>query len=178
MPVKFYLLLVVFFFVLQTVSAQDKYNLSGTIRDANTGETLIGATVKLSGKTNLATSTNNYGYYALTQPEGEYTVVVSYAGYVSVVKTIKLNKDLKLNEELKTANDLSEVTVRATNRKNENVKSAQMGLERIDMKSLNSIPVLLGEKDILKTIQLLPGVKSGAREIQVFMFGVALQTRI
>ena len=161
MPVKFYLLLVVFFFVLQTVSAQNKYNLSGTIRDANTGETLIGATVKLSGKTNLATSTNNYGYYALTQPEGEYTVVVSYAGYVSVVKTIKLNKDLKLNEELKTANDLSEVTVSATNRKNENVKSAQMGLERIDMKSLNSIPVLLGEKDILKTIQLLPGVKSG-----------------
>ncbi|KQS41571.1 TonB-dependent receptor [Pedobacter sp. Leaf194] len=161
MPVKFYLLLVVFFFVLQTVSAQNKYNLSGTIRDANTGETLIGATVKLSGKTNLATSTNNYGYYALTQPEGEYTVVVSYAGYVSVVKTIKLNKDLKLNEELKTANDLSEVTVSATNRKNENVKTAQMGLERIDMKSLNSIPVLLGEKDILKTIQLLPGVKSG-----------------
>jgi len=161
MPIKFHFSLIIIFFSIQIASAQNKYNLSGTIRDANTGETLIGATVRLSGKSNIATSTNNYGYYALTQPEGEYNVVISYAGYVSAIKTINLNKDTKLNEELKTANDLAEVTVSATNRKNENVKSAQMGLERIDMKSLNSIPVLLGEKDILKTIQLLPGVKSG-----------------
>lgn len=161
MPIKFYISIVLFFFSIQVISAQNKFNLSGTIRDANTGETLIGATVKLSGNTSAGTSTNAYGYYALTQPEGDYTVIISYAGYVSSSKTIKLNKDIKLNEELKTANDLEEVTVSATNRKNENVKSAQMGLERIDMKSLNSIPVLLGEKDILKTIQLLPGVKSG-----------------
>lgn len=161
MPFKFYFSFLLTFFFIQVISAQNKYNLSGTIRDGNTGETLIGATVRLSGTTSVATSTNNYGYYALTQPEGEYNVVISYAGYVSSVKSIKLNKDTKLNEELKTANDLADVTVSAKNRKNENVKSAQMGLERIDMKSLNSIPVLLGEKDILKTIQLLPGVKSG-----------------
>jgi len=161
MPLKFYFSFLLTFFFIQLISAQNKYNLSGTIRDANTGETLIGATVRLNGKTNIATSTNNYGYYALTQPEGEYNVVISYAGYVSAVKRISLNKDTKLNEELKTANDLADVTVSAKNRKNENVKSAQMGLERVDMKSLNSIPVLLGEKDILKTIQLLPGVKSG-----------------
>jgi len=161
MSFNFYFSFLLTFFFVQVVSAQNKFNLSGTIRDANTGETLIGATVRLSGTTSVATSTNNYGYYALSQPEGEYNVVISYAGYVSAVKRIKLNKDTKLNEELKTANDLAEVTVNATNRKNENVKSAQMGLERVDMKSLNAIPVLLGEKDILKTIQLLPGVKSG-----------------
>lgn len=161
MPLKFNFSFLLTFFFIQVISAQNKYNLSGTIRDANTGETLIGATVRLNGKTNIATSTNNYGYYALTQPEGEYNVVISYAGYVSIVKKITLNKDTKLNEELKTANDLAEVTVSASNRKNENVKSAQMGLERVDMKSLNAVPVLLGEKDILKTIQLLPGVKSG-----------------
>lgn len=161
MPLKFYFYLFPLFLLSQFVSAQSKFNLSGTVRDASTGETLIGATVKISGITTAATQTNAYGYYALTQPEGSYKVVISYAGYLSVSKEILLNKDTKLNQELQSANDLAEVTVSATNRKNENVKSAQMGLEKVDMKSLNSIPVLLGEKDVLKTIQLLPGVKSG-----------------
>ncbi|WP_316739786.1 TonB-dependent receptor [Pedobacter aquatilis] len=161
MRIKFYLLFFLFVLIVPSVFAQSKFNLSGTIRDAASGETLIGATVKLTGKTTVGTLTNDYGYFALTQPEGEYTVVISYAGYQSISKTINLNKDTKLNQELKSANDLAEVTVSANNRKNENVKSAQMGLERVDMKSLNSIPVLLGEKDVLKTIQLLPGVKSG-----------------
>jgi hypothetical protein len=161
MPLKFYLALLLFVFICTLSIAQNKYTISGTIRDASTGETLIGATIKINGNTSVGTASNNYGYYALTQAEGNYTVVISYAGYVSVSKEITLNKDIKLNEELKTANDLAEVTVSAKNKKNENVRSAQMGLEQIDMKSLNSIPVLLGEKDVLKTIQLLPGVKSG-----------------
>ncbi|RZK65350.1 MAG: TonB-dependent receptor, partial [Pedobacter sp.] len=161
MPLKPYLLILFLSFFSLTLFAQNKFTLSGTIRDASSGETLIGATVKITGATSAGTLTNNYGYFALTQPEGTYTVTISYTGFASVIKTINLNKDTKLNEELKDANDLAEVTVSANNRKNENVKSAQMGLERIDMKSLNSIPVLLGEKDVLKTIQLLPGVKSG-----------------
>nr|WP_315422564.1 TonB-dependent receptor [uncultured Pedobacter sp.] len=161
MSLKYYLALFSFLFLSTSVFAQKKFTLSGTIRDAGTGETLIGATVRISGASAAATLTNNYGYFALTQTEGTYTVAVSYTGYASIVKTISLTKDTKLNEELKSTNDLDEVTVNANNRKNENVKSAQMGLERIDMKTLNSIPVLLGEKDILKTIQLLPGVKSG-----------------
>ncbi|QNN41108.1 TonB-dependent receptor [Pedobacter roseus] len=161
MLIKHYLALFLLIFSGTALFAQNKYTLSGTIRDAGTGETLIGATVRISGASTAATLTNNYGYFALTQVEGTYTVAISYTGYASVVKTINLTKDTKLNEELKSANDLAEVTVNANNRKNENVKSAQMGLEKIDMKSLNSIPVLLGEKDILKTIQLLPGVKSG-----------------
>jgi len=161
MLIKYYLALFFLFFITTVTFAQNKFTLSGTIRDASSGETLIGATVRITGVSTAATLTNNYGYFALTQPEGSYTVSVSYTGYAAVVKTINLTKDTKLNEELKSAIDLAEVTVNANNRKNENVKSAQMGLERIDMKSLNSIPVLLGEKDILKTIQLLPGVKSG-----------------
>ena len=161
MLIKHYLALFFLLFTSTATFAQNKFTLSGTIRDASSGETLIGATVRITGASTAATLTNNYGYFALTQPEGTYTVSVSYTGYAAIVKTINLIKDTKLNEELKSAIDLAEVTVNANNRKNENVKSAQMGLERIDMKSLNSIPVLLGEKDILKTIQLLPGVKSG-----------------
>ncbi|OWK69974.1 TonB-dependent receptor [Pedobacter sp. AJM] len=161
MSIKFYLPIFLLLLFSSSVSAQNKFTLSGTIRDASSGETLIGATIKISGPANAATLTNNYGYFALTQTEGTYTVTVSYTGFIPVTKSITLNKDTKLNEELKSTNDLAEVTVNANNRKNENVKSAQMGLERIDMKSLNTIPVLLGEKDVLKTIQLLPGVKSG-----------------
>ncbi|NTE03402.1 TonB-dependent receptor [Agrobacterium tumefaciens] len=161
MSIKLYLPILLLFLFSSSVSAQNKFTLSGTIRDASSGETLIGATVKISGPANAGTLTNNYGYFALTQTEGTYTVTISYTGFVPIIKSINLNKDTKLNEELKSINDLAEVTVNANNRKNENVKSAQMGLERIDMKSLNSIPVLLGEKDVLKTIQLLPGVKSG-----------------
>ncbi|QPH38760.1 TonB-dependent receptor [Pedobacter endophyticus] len=161
MPNKNYLavlFLIVFHF---SVFAQNKFTLSGTVRDASTGETLIGATVRITGATTAAGLTNAYGYFALTQPAGSYTVAISYTGYATTSKTINLDKDLKLNTELRAANDLAEVTVSASNRKNENVKSAQMGLEKVDMQSLNSIPVLLGEKDVLKTIQLLPGVKSG-----------------
>ncbi|WP_316805785.1 TonB-dependent receptor [Pedobacter agri] len=161
MSIKQYLLILLFFISSSTLFAQNKFTLSGTIRDGSSGETLIGATIKLSGPSSAGTQTNNYGYFALTQPEGNYTVTISYTGFIPVTKNINLNKDTKLNEELKVGNDLGGIVIRANNRKNENVKSAQMGLERIDMKALNSIPVLLGEKDILKTIQLLPGVKSG-----------------
>ncbi len=161
MSIKFYVSILFICLIGSSVFGQNRFTLSGTIRDAGSGETLIGATVKISGTAVVGTLTNAYGYFALTQVEGTYTVTISYTGYAAVTKSISLNKDTKLNEELKSTNDLAEVTVSANNRKNENVKSAQMGLERIDMKSLNAIPVLLGEKDVLKTIQLLPGVKSG-----------------
>ncbi len=161
MSIKFYFSVLFIFLIGSSVFAQNKFTLSGTIRDAGSGETLIGATVKITGTASAGTLTNAYGYFALTQVEGVYSVTISYTGYAPITKSINLNKDTKLNEELKSTNDLAEVTINANNRKNENVKSAQMGLEKIDMKSLNSIPVLLGEKDILKTIQLLPGVKSG-----------------
>ncbi|WP_316799844.1 TonB-dependent receptor [Pedobacter frigidisoli] len=161
MPIRYSLAIIFIFAFNISVFAQNKFTLSGTIRDASSGETLIGATVRITGPSSAATLTNAYGYFALTQSEGTYTLTISYTGYANQVKTIVLNKNLKINEELKAANDLAEVTVSANNRRNENVKSAQMGLEKVDMQSLNSIPVLLGEKDVLKTIQLLPGVKSG-----------------
>ncbi|RZL45190.1 MAG: carboxypeptidase-like regulatory domain-containing protein, partial [Pedobacter sp.] len=139
MPVKQYLLLLFLTFFSLASVAQNKYTLSGTIRDASSGETLIGATIKITGASAAGTMTNNYGYFAITQPEGNYTVTVSYTGFIPITKTINLNKDTKLNEELQVGNDLGGIVIRANNRKNENVKSAQMGLEKIDMKSLNSI---------------------------------------
>lgn len=144
------------------LSAQQRFAISGTVRDALTGETLIGATVKLqSPSQNTGIATNAYGFYSLTAAEGEYSLVVSYSGYQTNTQNITLNKALKFSIELKAVSDLQEVVISAAERKNENVKSPQMGLNKIDMKDLDNVPVLLGEKDVLKTIQLLPGVKAG-----------------
>ncbi|WP_449438017.1 TonB-dependent receptor [Pedobacter steynii] len=143
-------------------SAQQRYAISGTVRDASTGETLIGATVKLQSATqNSGIATNAYGFYSITAAEGEYSLIVSYSGYQSNTQKITLNKALKINIELAAVSDLQEVVISASERKNENVKSPQMGLNKINMADLDNVPVLLGEKDVLKTIQLLPGVKAG-----------------
>ncbi len=145
-----------------SAAAQKKFTLSGTIRDAATGETLIGASVIMqSASGRVGTATNAYGFYSLTGTEGAYNVIISYISYQPIVKTITLSQNTVLNIELKAGSELQEVVVRAGDRKNENVRSPQMGVEQIDMKLLDNIPVLFGEKDVLKTIQLLPGVKSG-----------------
>ena len=145
-----------------TATAQKRFTLSGSVRDAATGETLIGATVKIQGTAgNAGATTNAYGFYAVTAAEGTYTLTVSYISYKSVVKTIVLNQNMSFNADLQAGAELQEVVVRAGDRKNDNVRSPQMGVEKLDMKLLDNIPVLFGEKDVLKTIQLLPGVKSG-----------------
>lgn len=144
------------------LSAQQRITVSGTIKDGTTGETLIGATVKLqSASQNTGLATNAYGFYSITTAPGEYNLIVSYSGYQSSIQKITLHKSLTINIELAPASTLQEVQISATDLKDENVKSPQMGLNKISMKDLDNIPVLLGEKDVLKTIQFLPGVKSG-----------------
>jgi hypothetical protein len=139
---------------------QNKFNVSGTVKDAQTGETLIGATIRLIGNNNVVAITNAYGYFALKNTAGNYTIEISYAGYKCVKRAIKIIADIKLNESLEPQNNLDEVIISASARKDENVKSAQMGLNRINLSEINSLPALLGEKDVLKTIQLLPGIKT------------------
>lgn len=146
----------------QPTPKKQQFTLSGTVRDAATGETLIGATVKIQNPENRSGAmTNAYGFYSLTNSQGTYDLTVSYAGYQSFTRKITLNAALKVNAELKPASDLQEVVIRSSDRKNENVRSPQMGLDKLNMQDLNNVPVLFGEKDVLKTIQLLPGVKSG-----------------
>lgn len=152
-----------FFFVcISSALAQQRFTVSGTVRDIKTGETLIGASVKLQNSTQtLGIATNGYGFYSLTAPAGDYEMTVSYAGYQSAVAKLKLSSLQKINIDLSAAADLQEIVVSAKNNTNENVRSPQMGLNKITMKDLDNVPVLFGEKDILKTIQLLPGVKAG-----------------
>ncbi|HTH83113.1 MAG TPA: TonB-dependent receptor [Mucilaginibacter sp.] len=157
-----------FFFILwlgivafvPAVFAQKKYTISGTVKDATTGETLIGATVKLQEIQENGAATNAYGFFSLTAPEGDYNLAISYIGYETVTQPIKLNKNAQVNILLLAGNSLKEVSITGNKRKNENVESPQMGLTKLDLSQVNNVPVIFGEKDVLKTIQLLPGVKS------------------
>jgi hypothetical protein len=136
---------------------QEKYTLSGIIKTREKGETIIGASVKLG---NTGTLSNEYGFYSITLPKGTYTLEISAIGMQAKTEEIVLNKNIALNVFLENEpKDLEVVTVTATG-KGRSLGSPQMGVERLTIAEVKTIPVLLGERDILKTIQLLPGIKS------------------
>lgn len=148
-----------FLLLTGTLLGQEKATLSGTIKDEGKGEELIAAMVRVKGQ-NIGTETNEYGFYSLTLPAGTYTIVFSSFGFVSKEEVVELNVSKRLDIQLKEeVTELEEVVV-STERQDANVKDPVMGVERLDPKELSKIPVLLGEKDIIKTMQLLPGVKS------------------
>ena len=132
--------------------------LRGTVRDATSGETLIGAVVAFGDE---ATSTNSYGFYSLTVPVGKQVLRVAYVGYQDYIDTLSLTANKALNLELYPRTQaLQEVQVSAGQGKDP-VRDPQMGLIDFSMEEVRNIPVVFGEKDLLKVIQLMPGVQSG-----------------
>jgi len=149
-----------FFMLIQVADAQTNYTINGYIKDAKDGEELIGASIHIIDMNTIGTSTNAYGFYSITLPEGTYTVTVQYIGYKSCSLQIILNQNIKQNFILyENTEQLDEVIITSEKRE-ENITKNLMGVEKITAKELNNIPVIFGEKDILKTIQLLPGVKT------------------
>ncbi len=143
------------------IFAQEKFTLSGNIKDASNGEDLIGVTIFVKELPGVGTVTNVYGFYSLTLPKGSYTIQYSYIGYKTIEFKADLTKNIKNNIEISSGStDLNVVEISAE-REDENVRSTEMSVAKINMKEIENIPVLFGERDILKTIQLLPGVKSG-----------------
>ncbi|MEO5674372.1 MAG: TonB-dependent receptor, partial [Chitinophagales bacterium] len=133
----------------------------GYIKDVSTGENLIAATVGVKG-TSMGTTANDYGFYSITLPQGDYIISVTYLGYVPLDTIISLSADLRLNLALKSAAQLlREVVISSTDTKDANVKSSEMGKFDLPMERIKNLPVIFGEQDILKIIQLLPGVQSG-----------------
>ena len=154
---RIYVLITLLFFPLLSFS-QNKFTVSGTLKDNANGETLFGATVFLKG-TSLGTTTNEYGFYSLTAPEGNYTLVVSYIGYASIEKEIQLTENIKFNTSLnEDTNVLEEVIISAEESKKVDLRSPQMSVTKISSQTIKQIPVVLGEVDVIKSIQLLPGV--------------------
>jgi hypothetical protein len=142
-----------------SITAQNKFTVSGSVKDKLTGESLIGASVRLDEK-NIGALTNSYGFYSITAPQGNYTITVNYAGYQIKSQKIELQSNIQLTIELTQASALLDEVVVSTKKKNENISKPLMGVEKLSLKEVNQLPVLLGERDILKSIQLLPGIKS------------------
>lgn len=139
-------------------TAQEKFTLSGYVRDSLSGETLIGATVAVNSH-GKGIASNQFGFYSITLPRGSYPVVVSFAGYQPVQLVINLDQNIAQNFYLSSKPVLQEVIVSAR-RRDQNVTTAQMGKIDLSINQVKSVPVLLGETDLLKTLQLLPGVRN------------------
>lgn len=136
---------------------KEKYTISGEVRDSITGETIVGAVVKITELQSGAT-TNVYGFYSITLEKGDYTLVSSFIGYNEFVQKISLNKNTVVNIQL-TEKGYGETLVINADRKR-NTESTDMGRIEIPIDQIKKLPVVFGEVDILKTIALLPGVQS------------------
>ena len=155
--------------VLCTVlaSAQEKVTLNGYVRDASNGEELLGVTVLVVEIGNGVIS-NNYGFYSITLVPGNYTVKYSFIGYKTIEKKITLDKDIELNIALpEEFTELEEVVVTGES-PIANVSSIQMSRNDLDIKQVKKLPALFGEPDIIKTIQMLPGVISAGEGTSSF----------
>lgn len=156
-PIMQKITLAALFFLFAMVCHGQKFTLSGIIKSKAKGETLIGASVRVG---NNGTVSNEYGFFSLTLEKGSYTVEFSAVGLQSQQQEIVLDKDITLNIQLgDEVKNLEGVVVSAQSR-GRSISSPQMGIERVSTKEIKNIPVLFGERDILKTIQLLPGIKS------------------
>ncbi len=149
----------VLFLCIGIFSFSQRYTLSGYISDEKTSEKIIGANIYVKGTT-LGTLSNPYGFYSLTLPEGKYEVSFSFVGYTTITKEIDLTQDQTINMSLDQNLQLGEVTVVGDKIEN-TVESSQLGAVNLSTKTIKSIPALLGEVDIIKAIQLLPGIQSG-----------------
>ena len=145
------------------VLAQQTYSVSGTIKDKKNGELLIGVAVKVSEDPSINVVANEYGFYSLSLPEGNYTLIISNPGYKDFEQQIKVDQNIKMDLPLlpqeQISKSIDEVVITGI-KKDKNLTSAQMGTETLSIKNIEKLPVLFGEKDVMKTIQLLPGIKS------------------
>jgi hypothetical protein len=147
-------------FLSNNIFAQTKTTLSGTVKDKKSGEIIIGATIVVLDLADVGARSNTYGFYSVTVPPATYNIKISSTGFKPETKSIDLSKNVKLDFELEKANNvIKEVKISGV-KKDRNVKDAQMGVERLNIAEIAKVPVLFGEKDILKTITLLPGIKS------------------
>ena len=141
------------------VTAQQKYTLSGTILEQSTGESLIGVSV-LIPELNAGTTTNEYGFYSLTVPEGEFELLISYLGFKDITQSINLSENIRQNYNMEVSTEsLDEVIIEAENDRL-NIRKPQMSVNTLKVETIKSIPVVLGEADVIKSLLLLPGVTS------------------
>lgn len=156
MIIKKTLILLSLLFAFTTSFAQDRFTLSGIISDAKSNETLIGVNIA-SKNTKAFTVTNEYGFYSLTLPKGEYEISISYVGFQTIEETISLTENTKRNYSLSdSGQQLQEVVI--TEKSKSNISKPEMSVNKMSIATIKQMPVVLGEVDVLKAILFLPGV--------------------
>jgi hypothetical protein len=161
----------IFFLLIFTISAlfsfSQKYTISGYVKDSASGESLLGANVYLK-ELLKGSNTNNYGFYSITVQKGEYTFVVSYVGYNDFIQKVNLNKDVKMNVTLKENVFTTKEVVITGQKADQNVETTQVGTFEMPVDKIKKLPAFMGEVDVLKAIQLTPGVQSAGEGNSAF----------
>ena len=140
--------------------AQKRHTVSGTVSDASTGETLIGASITVSELPGTGVTTNSYGYFSLTLPDGKYSFEFSFLSYDTKILKLNLVENKQVEVKLESSStELQDIVITARS-KNYNITSTDIGMEKLEVKQISKIPVIFGEADILKTLKLTPGIKS------------------
>jgi CarboxypepD_reg-like domain/TonB-dependent Receptor Plug Domain len=155
---KLFVLLTIVAFGQSGLAQTQKHTISGYVRDATNGESLIGVSVYVR-ELSTGTVSNDYGFYSLSLVKGNYTLVINYLGYEKTEKSISINNtDQTLNIELNDQTQKLKEVVITTKKEDENVRSVEMSVNKVEMKTIRKMPALLGEVDLVRSIQLLPGV--------------------
>ena len=139
--------------------SQEKFTLSGTIADLKTKETLIGVNVFIL-ETKTGITTNEYGFYSITLPKGEYTILTSYVGYQTLEEKVSLNSNIKKNILISESSQLLKEVVIVDNKKRVDIRKPEMSVNKLTIQEIKEMPVIFGEVDIIKSILTLPGVTS------------------
>lgn len=150
-------LLATLLLITAAAAAQDKVTLNGYIKDAANGEELLGVTIYVPSL-KAGTVTNDYGFYALTLPKGTYEIRFSYIGYKEVIRTLDMEADMSLNLEMESDAQVIQEIVIEEKPLDENVVAVQMSKNTLNMNQVRKLPALFGEIDIIKNIQMMPGV--------------------
>jgi len=143
--------------------AQQQYTISGTVSDSTSNESLIGAIVSIKGTTK-GMPTNEYGFFSLTLPEGEYEVVIKYTGYNPKTIKVSLHANVSLQVPISSSSSSLSFSVVITAEKDKNaeqITSTQMSTISIPVDQIRYVPTIGGETDVIKVLQLMPGVKRG-----------------
>ncbi|MFN0032042.1 MAG: TonB-dependent receptor [Flavobacteriales bacterium] len=136
------------------------YTISGSIKDEKNGEDLLGAVVTVNELPGQGAEANSYGFYSLTLPKGNYTLLFQYIGYLTKEVSVNLSTDQTLNVSIAGEATATAAVVITDEKAEKNVRSTEMGVTHIDPRSIANVPVLFGERDIIKVLQMTPGVKS------------------
>lgn len=148
---------VILLLFISTAFAQEKFTLSGTISDAASNETLIGASVYIP-ELETGTTTNEYGFYSISVPAGTYKVLVSYVSFGTIEETVTLNSNIRKNYSMESNSQVLNEVVINENAKRAEIRRPEMSVNKLSVEEIKKMPVVMGEVDVLKSIMQLPGV--------------------